>query len=62
MHRISGMYEAPRDTNDKPPAPLYEQLVALPGWDRIALLFVIVAVATALFCIWLGRIFSETPL
>jgi len=53
----------PRDpTAERQPPPLYEQLVAFPGWRRMALLVVIVSVLTALFCLWLGHIFTQTPL
>jgi hypothetical protein len=57
-------YEAPKEPTitKRQPLPLYEQLVAFPGWGRIAVLFLIVSVLTALFCMWLITIFSETPL
>jgi hypothetical protein len=41
---------------------MHERLVAFPGWGRIALLFLIVALITALFCVWFLSILSRTPL
>ncbi len=56
-------YEAPREaTNPKRQLPLYEQLVAFPGWGRVGLLALIVSVLTAIFLIGLLCMLMETPL
>jgi hypothetical protein len=55
-------YEAPPKPNSKRHPSLLESLVAFPGWGRIALLFLIVSLLTALFLIGVLFMLSETPL
>jgi hypothetical protein len=43
------------------PRPLFERLVAFPGWGRAALLILIVSVVTALLLLLLGYLIVPRP-
>jgi hypothetical protein len=50
------------EPNPKRQRSLLEDLVAFPGWGRIAVLVLVVSLLTALFVIGLLFMLSQTPL